>query len=184
MKSERKPISKRTRFRIFARDGFTCRYCGAQSDSAVLVVDHLIPVKEGGTNDDENLITACEPCNQGKAAKKLDQHAPTDADRLRMAQERNEQVRAAESAMEAVQAREEFRQHVCNLWCEIRGTENVDLQTLNTMVAYATQHGIPKVAEWIGIAERRIPFKKDRDIGRYVSGIRRQLIERGELEAE
>lgn len=27
--AKRKPVSKRTRFEVFKRDGFTCRYCGA-----------------------------------------------------------------------------------------------------------------------------------------------------------
>ena len=33
--AERKPISKKTRFEIFKRDGFSCRYCGAHPPEAV-----------------------------------------------------------------------------------------------------------------------------------------------------
>jgi len=50
------------------RDGFKCQYCGRMvGDGAVLVVDHIVPVKEGGNNEMENLITACSDCNMGKA---------------------------------------------------------------------------------------------------------------------
>jgi hypothetical protein len=67
----RKSTGKRQRFEIFKRDSFACQYCGAQPPDVVLVVDHVIAVASGGTNDQENLITACEPCNQGKADKPL-----------------------------------------------------------------------------------------------------------------
>ena len=65
--SGRRSTGKRLRFEIFKRDHFTCQYCGAQPPSIVLVIDHIDPVAEGGLTVIENLITACEPCNQGKA---------------------------------------------------------------------------------------------------------------------
>ena len=67
----RKQISKKLRFEIFHRDGFACQYCGATPPSVVLHVDHVFPVKSGGTNDQNNLITSCESCNLGKSAKHL-----------------------------------------------------------------------------------------------------------------
>lgn len=68
----RESMSKKTRFEIFKRDSFTCQYCGKQPPEVVLVIDHINPVKEGGDNDELNLVTACEACNQGKGARKLD----------------------------------------------------------------------------------------------------------------
>lgn len=67
----RKQISKKLRFDIFHRDGFVCQYCGATPPNVVLHVDHIFPVKSGGTNDEGNLITSCEACNLGKSAKHL-----------------------------------------------------------------------------------------------------------------
>lgn len=64
----RKALSKKTRFEIFKRDGFTCQYCGKQPPDVVLVVDHINPVANGGDNDQMNLVTSCETCNQGKGA--------------------------------------------------------------------------------------------------------------------
>lgn len=63
----RTPIAPGIRWKVLARDGFRCRYCGAMGGDAVLVVDHAHPVARGGRNNIDNLITACEPCNQGKS---------------------------------------------------------------------------------------------------------------------
>jgi hypothetical protein len=56
----------RLRFQILKRDNFTCRYCGQYAPNVILEVDHVIPVCEGGTDDPDNLVTACMACNQGK----------------------------------------------------------------------------------------------------------------------
>jgi 5-methylcytosine-specific restriction endonuclease McrA len=42
-----------------------CHWCGA----AAVEVDHLIPVKLGGTDDLANLVPACLRCNRSKGAK-------------------------------------------------------------------------------------------------------------------
>lgn len=67
----RKPLSKRVRFDVFKRDLFTCQYCGATPPKAVLEVDHIEAVANGGSDDEDNLITACFDCNRGKAANAL-----------------------------------------------------------------------------------------------------------------
>lgn len=69
---KRKAISKRTRFEVFKRDGFKCQYCGSAPPQVILHVDHIKPVKEGGKNNVDNLITSCQPCNLGKGAVPLD----------------------------------------------------------------------------------------------------------------
>lgn len=66
----RTPPGKRQRARILERDAFACKRCGAKPvDGVRLVVDHIVPVALGGSSDDGNLQTLCEPCNQGKAAR-------------------------------------------------------------------------------------------------------------------
>ncbi len=175
-KPQRVGLSKKLRFSIFARDNFTCRYCGQQSDQVKLVLDHVIPIAKGGTNDEVNLITACEACNQGKAAKLLSQAAPTEADRLRMAQECNEQRGLAEKSLQAIRERKQMLQIVADMWCEIRGQTQVDTPTIRTIHRYVEEYGIKIVSEWIEQACRRMPkWKSDRQIGRYVSGIRRSI---------
>lgn len=63
----RQKISKSVRFEILRRDNFACRYCGVAAPVAVLHIDHVIPVKHGGTNDLWNLTAACQECNLGKS---------------------------------------------------------------------------------------------------------------------
>lgn len=66
-------VSTRTRFEVFKRDRFTCAYCGRTPPEVLLHVDHVTPRAAGGNDDMENLITACATCNQGKAARLLDE---------------------------------------------------------------------------------------------------------------
>lgn len=68
---KRKGIQPGQRWRIFARDSFTCRYCGQQPPDVVLEVDHVVAVANSGSNDDDNLVTACVDCNRGKSAKSM-----------------------------------------------------------------------------------------------------------------
>lgn len=56
---------------IFKRDEYTCRYCG--SIGGKLEGDHLIPLSKGGTNDLENLVTACRRCNRQKKDKSVEE---------------------------------------------------------------------------------------------------------------
>lgn len=68
MKHHRAPMSTGARFRVWHRDGFRCTYCGvsAVEKSIVLEVDHISPVSAGGSNDMDNLTTACRGCNWKK----------------------------------------------------------------------------------------------------------------------
>jgi hypothetical protein len=72
MTTERKPLSKTTRFEVFKRDGFKCQYCGRAAPDVLLVVDHIKPVAAGGENNILNLLTACPDCNAGKSDRALD----------------------------------------------------------------------------------------------------------------
>lgn len=64
------------RFKVLMRDGFKCKYCGSTADEKELEVDHIIPRSRGGSNNMENLVTACFECNRGKRDKTLIQDAP------------------------------------------------------------------------------------------------------------
>ena len=55
---------KITRRAIFARDRWTCQYCG--SGHSNLTVDHVIPRSRGGASSWDNIVTCCAPCNRRK----------------------------------------------------------------------------------------------------------------------
>jgi HNH endonuclease len=67
-------VTKRLRFEILRRDGFVCRYCGAQAPDVELTVDHVTPKALGGRDEPENLVAACRPCNTGKSSSGPDEH--------------------------------------------------------------------------------------------------------------
>jgi 5-methylcytosine-specific restriction endonuclease McrA len=52
-----------TRRAVFARDDWTCQYCGARSN---LTVDHVVPRSKGGSSSWENIVASCAPCNRRK----------------------------------------------------------------------------------------------------------------------
>lgn len=178
MKTHRIGIGKSLRFSVFSRDNFTCRYCGRQSDIVPLHVDHVIPVCQGGTNDAENLITACSDCNLGKSGRTISQSAPTEADRLRLSQERNEQIDSAKAAAAAGKARAEIRQVVCNYYCNARGVHEMPKRELSTIVSYVNQHGADIVFSWIDSAVEHVDqLRGHSEFGRYISGCRRRWME-------
>ena len=54
---------KITRRAVFARDDWTCQYCGSRSN---LTVDHVIPRSKGGSSSWDNIVASCAPCNRRK----------------------------------------------------------------------------------------------------------------------
>jgi 5-methylcytosine-specific restriction endonuclease McrA len=54
---------KITRRAVFARDDWTCQYCGSRNQ---LTVDHVIPRSKGGGSTWDNIVAACAPCNRRK----------------------------------------------------------------------------------------------------------------------
>src|SRR3981081_1452513 len=58
--THRRKIPRRA---VFARDDWTCQYCGARSN---LTVDHVVPRSKGGPSTWENIVASCAPCNRRK----------------------------------------------------------------------------------------------------------------------
>lgn len=46
----------------------SCAYCGATED---ITLDHVVPLKRGGSHGIGNLVAACRTCNSSKGAKLL-----------------------------------------------------------------------------------------------------------------
>ncbi len=68
---ESRNLSRRMRFAVLYRDGFTCQYCGRKPPEVTLHVDHRNPFSLGGEHSMENLLTACSECNLGKSNRFL-----------------------------------------------------------------------------------------------------------------
>jgi len=59
------PKCKLSRREVFARDKFTCQYCGVKG--LTLTLDHVVPKHKGGPHLWENITSACIRCNHKKA---------------------------------------------------------------------------------------------------------------------
>lgn len=74
-KSQR-AIDNFMQWRVFQRDHYTCRYCGRTG--IPLTVDHVILYEEGGPTTEENLVTACKPCNKDRGSMLFEQWLNSD----------------------------------------------------------------------------------------------------------
>ena len=174
---KRESISKRVRFAIFARDGFTCKYCGRQSDEVKLVIDHIEPVSKGGTNTESNLVTSCESCNQGKAAKIIPTQLANESHRLSLSQEFQEQNDIHKKEIEALKSAQKLRQEVCNMYCDVFGVNDMLHSSLNHYVSLCNKFGSDLLTQWLQIASRTVHHSSEIDILRYVHGIKRRYLE-------
>jgi 5-methylcytosine-specific restriction endonuclease McrA len=67
VKAERAKMTPQLRWRVFARDGHRCKACGSSpANGAILHVDHIQAIANGGLTEMENLQTLCAACNFGK----------------------------------------------------------------------------------------------------------------------
>jgi hypothetical protein len=70
------------RLAIYMRDDFSCMYCGRDlhsADAADVTLDHLVCRSHGGSNEADNLVTACRSCNSARGAKSVEEYAPGGA---------------------------------------------------------------------------------------------------------
>lgn len=71
----REKIRPKLRFEVLREGGFKCAACGRTKEhGAVLHIDHIIPVADGGGNHRDNLQVLCADCNIGKGV--LPFHVP------------------------------------------------------------------------------------------------------------
>jgi hypothetical protein len=68
----RRHLPPAARFAVLERDGFRCRYCGNTAAHSRLTVDHVLSVRNGGSDDPSNLVTACIDCNRAKQSASVD----------------------------------------------------------------------------------------------------------------
>lgn len=118
---KRKAISKRVRFEVFKRDLFACQYCGATPPGVLLHVDHIVAVANNGGNDPDNLVTACENCNLGKAAVPLSSVPKSLREKAAEVAEREEQIRAYNAILQGKKDRIDEE-----AWCIATELERVE----------------------------------------------------------
>ena len=180
---KRKSVGPSLRWSVFARDGFTCRYCGAQAgqEGVELHADHVLSVAEGGETTYDNLVTACQKCNGGKGARSM-KEAPAAEDVIRRINERAkglaEQANAIRVSLEAEKARE---QAGINLKCAAYETDSVQMRQgeKHLITKMCQTYGPDLVLEWYQAAYRH-DVEEDYAI-QYVCGCARKYRERNGL---
>jgi len=71
-RAAQRKISRRA---LFARDEWSCVYCGTSTGR--LTLDHVLPRSRGGDSVWENVVTACAPCNLRKGNRLLEESGLT-----------------------------------------------------------------------------------------------------------
>ena len=65
-------IRQEKRLAIYLRDGVACVWCGDSIENgASLSLDHLTPHSKGGSNNEANLVTACDRCNKSRGNRSV-----------------------------------------------------------------------------------------------------------------
>ncbi len=160
--AKRKAISKKARFEIFKRDGFVCQYCGAHPPNAILHVDHIVPVKEGGGNEDTNLVTACDHCNLGKSANSLESIPASLSSRAAEVAEREEQLRGYSEIMTAQRARiESDAWDVADMFIAAFRDDGIRKDWLQSIKRFIEKIGHHECMRAMDIATLRKPYSKN-----------------------
>jgi hypothetical protein len=68
MEHRRKQLTRAQRKIIYNKYKGHCAYCGCKISESSFVIDHVIPVRESGSTNMENLLPACRSCNNYKSA--------------------------------------------------------------------------------------------------------------------
>jgi hypothetical protein len=174
-------ITKNKRFHVFERDGFTCQYCGAKAADDELQIDHITPKSLGGTDDVENLVTACQACNSGKGKRSVrkPEHLQELLDRLGDLRKRRNALKKANAAIEEILAeRERTAWVLIRHWADARNEWDEEKRTCsrelyNHVKAMLVEFAPEKLADCMTIALRKFHSRREDDALRYLYGILR-----------
>lgn len=164
----RKAITKKMRFDVFKRDDFTCAYCGSTPPKVVLQVDHIHPVALGGSNDIDNLITSCQPCNIGKGATSLASIPQSLAEKAKMIEEQEQQIIGYQQVISEREIRLEDESYlIAEVFSEDWNPSKKDFMSIKNFVK---KLGYFEVREAASIASSKFSYNLSRSF-KYFCGI-------------
>ena len=67
------PYEHVNRLKVFERDRWRCKLCGAKVKQSTAELDHILPLSKGGGHTYTNTQCSCRPCNQSKKDRPLGQ---------------------------------------------------------------------------------------------------------------
>lgn len=171
-------LSKRTRFKVFDRDDYKCRYCGkTPEDGVTLEADHIQPLSKGGSDDMENLVTSCMDCNRGKSNLEIGgNHEEPASVRMKRLQELAESKRFISEKKAIEKQRKKECQEWVNTICQSFGCAECPSTLAANCVRLSREFGAGAVIDWI----ERISAKfnnPDDNSAKYLNGIARKVRE-------
>ena len=148
----------------------------------MLEIDHVHPVAEGGTNDMDNLVTACWDCNRGKGARLLTSVPQSLEDKAAEVQEREAQIRAYYEILEARrQRRDEEMWSIADIFIERFSDDGILRSRLASIRTFLDRLDYYEVREAMELATNKITSKNA--CFKYFCGVCWNKIKRGEQPA-
>lgn len=177
MSKKRQGISASVRWQIFARDNFTCRYCGIQAgqDGVQLHVDHVLSVVDGGDNRMENLVSACQKCNGGKSGRSLLGTPHSEAAIENIERRSADSFRLVEAIQHELDIEAALSQNVVDIKCQAYEVDTTTIVKSETTTAkrLLAEFGPTLVIEWYRSAASN--EVREVDAIRYVCGCARKV---------
>jgi tetratricopeptide (TPR) repeat protein len=157
------------RFEVLQRDNHTCQYCGRTPPEVKLVIDHLIPVAKGGTDDFDNLITSCDDCNSGKSDKLIQ----TFTGGLTK-EERAKQIQVRRSSI--LQARRERLDEIRDCWKNALNKRRLSVSDEEAIMRFIERYEPDWIIAAISIAGKKKGLSEH---AKYAGGILRKWAKDG-----
>lgn len=70
----RRKLTKAERQQVYEKCNGYCGYCGTEIDYKDMQVDHMQPLKRGGSDTLDNMLPACRSCNHYKATLTVEEY--------------------------------------------------------------------------------------------------------------
>lgn len=131
----------------------TCAYCGAQH--VPLQLEHIIPRAAGGSNRVSNLTLACQPCNQKKGSRPIDEFLKGKPELLRKIRA---QVKAPLKDAAAVNASRWALVNRLRAWLPVSVGSGGRTKFNRTQQGYSKDHWID--AACVGVSGEQVTIPK------------------------
>ncbi len=72
VREQRRKLTKAQRLVIYGKTDGHCAYCGCELRYEEMVIDHIIPLYNSGTDTGDNMLPACRSCNHRKGTSSVE----------------------------------------------------------------------------------------------------------------
>ena len=145
---------------LLERDGRRCAYCDAEH--VPLQVEHVVARARGGSDRTSNLTLACDPCNQAKGSRPIEEFLARDPERLKRIKARLKISLRDAAAVNAT--RYEIRRRIAALGLPVQSWSGGRTKWNRSRLSPET-HGVPKAhcldAACVGVVDALHGWRMD-----------------------